>query len=177
MDTLCIDQEHIQEKDKHVLMMGAIYAGASWMHIWLGEGTGMEQLALGVLAGTRRILKRQIFALWTTLVYKNDFTQRPAQLNLTGKVCRCYLAAPGPVLVRRTHSRGLHTDKIVQFQRIWTVQEAANSRKAIIHIGDIFLDWGWVMDTLRFAKRFKMDTSMRSLSLKSVAVADWLRQS
>lgn len=36
-------------------MMGTIYAGASHLRIWLGESTGMETLALEVLAGIHEI--------------------------------------------------------------------------------------------------------------------------
>lgn len=55
VDALCIDQGNIEERNKHVLMMGTIYAGASHLRIWLGESTGMETLALEVLDGVHQI--------------------------------------------------------------------------------------------------------------------------
>lgn len=57
VDALCIDQSNIDERNKHVLMMGDIYAGASSVRIWLGEDTGMEQLAIGVLADVSQIVE------------------------------------------------------------------------------------------------------------------------
>ncbi len=42
IDSLCINQGDMAERNEHVRMMGQVYAGAEKVEIWLGEETGRE---------------------------------------------------------------------------------------------------------------------------------------
>jgi hypothetical protein len=62
MDSVCIDQQSVEEKNVQVAMMGRIFATARRVVVWLGEEDGDTDSAyetIRILARTRSILDQQ----------------------------------------------------------------------------------------------------------------------
>ena len=51
LDTICINQQDVEERNKQVVLMGSIYTLAHHTVIYLGEGTVGSNAALEALAG------------------------------------------------------------------------------------------------------------------------------
>lgn len=59
IDAICIDQEHVEERNHQVDMMSEIYGGAKGVCIWLGEATDESRTAIPFIKN--EILKLQNF--------------------------------------------------------------------------------------------------------------------
>ncbi|OAA57293.1 Heterokaryon incompatibility [Cordyceps fumosorosea ARSEF 2679] len=160
IDALCIDQDNVAERNKHVLVMGAIYAGAAHVRIWLGEDTGVESLGLQVLSGILDIARESIsdaeFSTLRTFEIRKRLLTNPKTAELDWESLE--------LLFNRAW-----------FRRIWVLQEAANATRATVHIGSGSEDWDWLAQSMHFARTFKLDTVLRSFAMKSLSVMQWLR--
>ncbi|KAJ6784062.1 hypothetical protein PWT90_00349 [Aphanocladium album] len=160
VDALCIDQNNIEERNKHVLIMGDVYAGASHVRIWLGEETGIERLALSVLDDVSAIAAESFDATESGTL---NFFEARKRLLTNPKAANIEWEYLQPLFNR------------AWFNRIWVLQEAANASKATIHLGECSLDWEWLSESMHFARIFKLDAVLRSFSMKSLGVMQWLR--
>ncbi|TQV91995.1 ankyrin and het domain-containing protein [Cordyceps javanica] len=159
IDALCIDQENIEERNEHVLMMGRVYAGASHVRIWLGEDTGIDGQGLLVLEGIVNIAES---------IGEAQFR------NLGNFEIRKRLLTDPRTTELDWESLHQFFDR-AWFHRIWVLQEAANASRATVHVGSWTVDWDWLAQAVHFAKAFKMDMVLKSFALKSLGVMQWLR--
>ncbi len=122
VDALCINQNDLDERKSHVQLMGQIYAHASKVVIWLGEGIPANVPAFEALkAGGLRLAELQ--------KQESDPHIRRAK----------FMTDP--------EMRGQHWDGLgdllrnTWFERVWVIQEIANAQKAEIQIGGT--TWPW----------------------------------
>ena len=122
VDALCINQGDPEERKGHVQLMGQIYAQASKVVIWLGEGIAANVQAFDALwHGGRRLLELQ------------------KQENDTGMVRAKFLGDPE---MQRHHWDALgDLLRSTWFERVWVIQEIANAPKAEIQIGESIWPW------------------------------------
>lgn len=127
IDALCIDQSNIEEKSRHVLMMGSIYAGASHVRIWLGEETGIEGPAVAVLDSILEIANEACTEKEVGTI--SDFEIRK-RIMLNPKTAQL-------------DWESLHTF----FNRAWVCQppscRPAHGVKAVLTPGNSFSESGW----------------------------------
>ena len=122
VDALCINQNDFEERKEHVQLMGEIYARATQVVIWLGEGVAANVQAFRALeAGGIRLLELQKHESRPEMV-KAKFLSDP-------EMRRHHWDALGDLL-RNTW-----------FERVWVIQEVVNASKAQIMIGGA--TWPW----------------------------------
>lgn len=63
IDSICIDQSSIQERNQQIAMMEEIYARAVEVIVWLGIGTGLSNTAM------RNLLKQSKNPDWTNVEF------------------------------------------------------------------------------------------------------------
>jgi hypothetical protein len=102
IDAVCIDQENIREKEQQIPLMGAIYANAHEVYIWLGKSSPTTERAMAYLAegGLKRyypilthsdlehpVRSRILSALWNCHVHRNSRkgSLLPGDLNITSE--------------------------------------------------------------------------------------------
>ncbi|KAH8801411.1 heterokaryon incompatibility protein-domain-containing protein [Xylogone sp. PMI_703] len=159
IDAICINQGDIQERNRHVKMMGSIYARAARVRIWLGEEIGIESESILVLECANQILTDAIQA-----VTPNGSTRFNIERHLKKDTRTSELAWESLAVF---FSRAW-------FQRIWVIQEIANAPDATVHIGNFSLDWTWLSTIVSAARFYKMDRVFESDSVKAICVMDWL---
>jgi hypothetical protein len=110
VDSICINQQDIQEKSTQVSMMQEIYAGAEIVNVWLGPAQEDASMGMDVLR----------YLAQSTLDDPAPWARMPELGFLSG--------------FREVIKRDW-------FDRIWVVQEAAVSQKAIMMCGRDSFQW------------------------------------
>lgn len=121
IDALCIDQNNLEERAKHVQQMARIYAGAEKVLVWLGEPWGVDSRAFEVISTLLEKLPLLIESTEQSLLqftFGNDKTIRDLPWDGLNQ------------LLQRAW-----------FERVWVIQEIANAAKADICIGSLVYDW------------------------------------
>jgi hypothetical protein len=60
IDAICIDQQHVKERNHEVALMGEIYATAAYVVVWLGVISPIIRQLLGDLCGPSGLLDEEI---------------------------------------------------------------------------------------------------------------------
>ncbi|KAF2001710.1 HET-domain-containing protein [Amniculicola lignicola CBS 123094] len=124
IDSICIDQTSIPERNQQVKHMGEIYTKAQRVVVWLGEKTAKSEIAF-------KYIEKLAGAAIISNVRARDhaFHMLLARMKEEGKQC----AGPNiPVLdclMQDVFSR-------TWFTRLWTIQEVALARKTIVVCGN-----------------------------------------
>jgi hypothetical protein len=69
------------------------------------------------------------------------------------------------------------TDERLKFHRTWVIQEIANARKAVVHIGRWVLPWEALAQVISTLRKYHLDAPINMhRGLKAIIMMDWLRQ-
>lgn len=127
VDAICIDQDNTKERTHQVMQMAKIYESADSVILWLGQATYATNVALDSVRHLENESKmvacrgwRKVDARWQMLWLK---TQR--------KLARRY-----PDLVSRQREGLRDLLDRPWFERVWIIQEVANSRRALVCCGN-----------------------------------------
>jgi hypothetical protein len=134
IDSICINQNDIQEKDSQIPLMSRIFSSAQPVYIWLGEGTkdtdeAMDYLAKGGLP-------------FNTLIRHRVGDQGPSTGNTMSLRLGLHLFMRMFTLQSRPYFAGI--DAIMSspwIERLWTLQEALLARDAVIVCGEKSISW------------------------------------
>jgi hypothetical protein len=121
IDTICIDQSNVVERNHQVRLMGQIYSNAQQTVVWLGKESEDSDLAMDFIPLVDKTLK-DFEGSESVIDYM--FLQK---LN-TGRDSLAWEAL-GNLLARPW------------FQRVWVIQEVALSHTAYMVCGSKRLDW------------------------------------
>lgn len=128
IDAICIDQQHIDERDAQVILMGGIYESAEKVIVWLGKENASSGKVLSMVS--------QLAHSFDTLNAEFDLVGRE---NLRSEAFRSFRdphAYENPIVLRRLGledtlpSDWLNLYIFLQrrwFQRLWVAQEAVLS--------------------------------------------------
>ena len=147
IDSICIDQTSILERNVQVPLMGEIYGKAQRVIIWLGENTPQIDLAFKyvsiiynatVLLRTKtrgKFLDTFMFRFEGTLLLKPPDLE--FRLIVLPEECKKYYEQNTPPL------DGLMQDIFSRswFHRIWTVQEVALAQRTLVLCGSSTIDF------------------------------------
>lgn len=122
IDQLCIDQNNIIDRNEQVSKMGAIYARARGVIIWLGEPAAGSSDAM--------VLPKIVARHWPS-VFKNpkellDPTKTPAQVPQWGQ-------HPWPAFITLLTRPW--------FRRLWVIQEVACAKNVLVTCGEATAFW------------------------------------
>ncbi|KAI0549271.1 heterokaryon incompatibility protein-domain-containing protein [Xylaria curta] len=114
IDAICIDQESIAERDHQLSLMAAIYAKASEVIVYLGEGDEESDAAMDIVASTVDPQDHYVRSYVINGIYLQDVAPDNCVVSL----------------FRRPW-----------FSRIWVLQEIANAPRATVYCGSKELSW------------------------------------
>jgi hypothetical protein len=124
VDALCIHQQDLEERNRHVARMGEIYSKADRVLIWLGEYISDAFEAVEVIVA---------------LCNKIESFMEDSKYLARGSIRTKFLADP--------EIKSLRWDMLSDFinrawfGRTWVLQEVVNAKKAIIHAANSGIDW------------------------------------
>ncbi|KAF2272702.1 HET-domain-containing protein [Westerdykella ornata] len=146
IDSLCIDQSSnptsIAERQRQVRMMGSIYSQATQVLIWLGDGTG-------TLRHSPAAEVFQISVVFEWLSALSDAASRVKQGEYTNQLLDALAQIDVPCLI----------DVFVEipwFKRVWTIQEAALSRRAILIYGQTKVSFQAILQARQVLRGFAL---------------------
>ncbi|KAI1740751.1 heterokaryon incompatibility protein-domain-containing protein [Xylaria scruposa] len=114
IDAICINQESIVERNHQLGLMATIYAKASEVIVYLGEGDEESDAAMDIVANTVDPQDRYIRLFKINGIYLQDVAPDNCVVSL----------------FRRPW-----------FSRIWVLQEIANAQRATVYCGSKELSW------------------------------------
>lgn len=145
VDAVCINQEDLDERGQQVAIMHSIYTTSASVLIWLGDATKIDEEAFdfilqftdkhikGSLEDAMSELDAQDLSIWET----NEKVEN---------LMKTYLH-----LANKIQNSGELNDNIANalthffgrdwFVRVWTVQEVASARAAVVKCGSLTLDY------------------------------------
>ncbi|CAG9974630.1 unnamed protein product [Clonostachys byssicola] len=126
IDALCIDQENSRERNHQVSQMTDIYKNADSVIYWLGQPTYATNVALDSLKTLETL---------SASVACRDWTTTDGRWQWLWSTCQSRLAKKYPDLIQNQR-KGLQ-DLLQRpwFERVWIIQEVANSRRGIVCCG------------------------------------------
>ena len=138
IDSICINQSDIQEKNQQVRLMGEIYKKARRVLIWLGEkdhaGEDTTKAFECMDLMIHRVWPRKNeFFLWLNVRKHVLRTRINSQVENTENVTAKFnIPAPGSIEFKSL-DRLLHRP---WFRRAWTFQESFNAQDRVFYCGD-----------------------------------------
>lgn len=140
VDSLCIDQMSVEERNHQVTLMAEIYSKARNVIVWLGQGDGDTWRAMRVLSRLGRLAR--VLSRVAAREYEVQAEQRLSRLleeNFPD-------ASENPhVLISQLDAEGGELLSAVFYQpwfgRLWTLQEIVFARNAIMKCGDASVPW------------------------------------
>lgn len=147
-DAVCINQEDLQERGQQVSFMRSIYTTSASVLIWLGDATEFDQEACNfILQFTDKHIKGSLDDAFNELDDWNlDSIVRVDKIKALRK--NLFLLSNTiqvSEVVDDNLANGLtHFFSRDWFLRIWTVQEVASARAAVVKCGSLTLDYGIV---------------------------------
>lgn len=134
VDSVCIDQHNVQERNSQVKMMTDIYSGAIRVLVYLDNGQAPQ-----ALESEERL--RRLFEYM-----RNDICDQ------SGWFCRNHPVS-GPhlpiskVLLDKSLNKEVHKDlrrflKNRWFSRVWVLQEIVRAKDVVLFCGSFSLNWG-----------------------------------
>ncbi|KAK4172109.1 heterokaryon incompatibility protein-domain-containing protein [Triangularia setosa] len=146
VDAVCIDQQNMDERSKHVRVMGEIYAGAETVRVWLGEDSGFY-----------------VTPFVNTIYLMTDILMDIRAPHEMGSLVDALHDVQGR-FVRHPRSQELNWDMIAEFfnrswwHRTWVIQEIANARQAMLYAGSHDFGWDFLEPVIKVLKSVKLDS-------------------
>lgn len=151
VDALCIDQGSVQERNEHVKVMGKIYANAAIVRVWLGESIGIEY-------GVADQIKK-IYAIKKESMERGyQYDEHPGWAEVKWVVLGQFLSRAW--VKTNLADRGvteIEADIPWQFERIWVVQEIVNAKYALLHCGNVVIDWDPLQMLLGYVRQVGLE--------------------
>lgn len=132
IDSVCIDQKNLSERNSQVKMMADIYSGASRVLVYLDEGHVLQS-------------EDQLRRLFDTI--------RNSICDQSGCLCRNHpQTGPHLTITKFLDSTWVPEDikkdlrqffKIRWFSRVWVLQEIVRAKEAVVFCGPFSLNWGY----------------------------------
>ena len=127
-DAICIDQASIEEKNSQVPLMRLIYQNAALVRVWLGNDTTAQ-------SGREAFdLLRELYHAYENLSWDFNFFMKQAGGESLDS-CRL------PALRDPIWTSVLELVQRPWFTRAWIIQEVVVSQRALLHCGNMSLDW------------------------------------
>ncbi|KAF5658715.1 Heterokaryon incompatibility protein [Fusarium heterosporum] len=140
IDQICINQDDVIEKSEQVSKMNTIYDKAETVLAWLGPASDSTQIAIDFVrkVGDVALPTATDMFRWDSYDERHEETKLEITEELT---------------LEKSHKLGLSFDDDTSwaafseffdkpwFQRMWTVQEIIQARKAVVVCGSYSLDW------------------------------------
>ncbi|KAN0119397.1 Heterokaryon incompatibility protein (HET) domain containing protein [Hyaloscypha variabilis] len=156
MDSVCIDQQSVEEKNVQVAMMGRIFATARRVVVWLGEEDGDTDSAyetLRILARTRSILDQQDEAM----IVKAMATKQVSEVAGLRPVSRKEIQSMADLLQR------------AWFERAWVFQESVLAFETVVKTGSVEVAGDVIVSMVECGMQYGMPyIGMKSQNLSAV---------
>ncbi|KAF2114278.1 heterokaryon incompatibility protein-domain-containing protein [Lophiotrema nucula] len=144
IDALCINQNDIEERSKHVKQMGKIYSKAKKVRIWLGEeATDADRLAFEALDQLGGFFSE----LHDSGSMSNDSTVRQ-RFGMSERIQQLNWNCLSSLLNR------------AWFRRTWVIQEIALASSATMHLGRYNCDWGILSGIIHLLRSLDLDQNL-----------------
>ncbi|KAL1387573.1 heterokaryon incompatibility protein-domain-containing protein [Phyllosticta capitalensis] len=176
VDSICINQNDDKEKAAQVNIMDQIYGVANTVHIWLGDGHAVTEIALRTVRDIYDVMNQFCRRLEHGQIQCRVRPEEDHRMSVAGrrKVLDDVIAPSMndlydiPSLAMDASTKELDTiagQKMVViiehlfsepwFQRVWVVQEALRAREAVLHCGEQKVQWKELVSVTLFldAKR------------------------
>jgi len=153
IDSICIDQSSIEERNQQVPLMGKLYSTARAVVIWLGESSDKVEAAMRFVVDIRRSVTRpENGDDETWQLHMRETIERMQKLrDGTSYYPLCSLGRRisnlvTPLDIKRDGSSADVLEPLFNctwFQRMWTVQEATLPywTRVTMHCGDTTMPW------------------------------------
>ncbi|KAH6975010.1 heterokaryon incompatibility protein-domain-containing protein [Ilyonectria sp. MPI-CAGE-AT-0026] len=142
VDSICINQSDIAERNHQVRQMGAIYSSATEVVVWLGEGDDDTNVALDFIQGMSKLDPDTA----KLIVENNGLPWERRKLVFDALGMRHGLDNHDAVvggLVKLMNN--------VWWTRVWTVQEIVLAKSATLRCGANFASWSHLSKLAAFA--------------------------
>jgi len=139
VDSICIDQTNIDERNKQVGLMAEIYRKAKNVFIWLGQGDEESAIAMETLEELAQLAKLSPEAV--------EWKFKKMQESTRSQVLTRFKKAGIPLgsLLPEAYLPWLHLMNAISgrswFQRIWTLQEIVLAKEAVLICGNHSISW------------------------------------
>jgi hypothetical protein len=143
MDSVCIDQRNVEEKNCQVARMGQIFATATRVVVWLGE----QDENTGSAYGTIRLLAKA----GSVLAKQDEATIRHGLL--TKQVCE---VAGFWQVTRKEIQVMADLLKRVWFGRAWVYQESVLARETVVKTGSFEISGGTIVSMVECRTQYGM---------------------
>ncbi|KAF2731209.1 HET-domain-containing protein [Polyplosphaeria fusca] len=163
IDSICIDQTNIEERNAQISIMGDIFRAASKVIVWLGPGNSFTALALWHLKLCGRVQRltrcnKHAEALSTKMI---DLLDRQYPKS-HGRVYQ-HLAALDNLIANQ------------YFNRIWTVQEVAFAQTCSVVCGHSNISWkSFAQASLCLISRIPITNTVRSAHRFTGFIMHWM---
>jgi Heterokaryon incompatibility protein (HET) len=147
VDSVCIDQKNLSERNSQVKIMTDIYSGASRVLVYLGEGHVLPEEQLIRLFD---YIRTKICDL--SGCFCRNHPQDGSHLTIT----QFLDSTPDPLDSKKDPLQNTKEDlrqnikkdllkffKIRWFSRVWVLQEIVRAKEAVVFCGPISLNWGY----------------------------------
>lgn len=162
IDSVCINQDDMEEKAQQVGMMGMIYSNASTVHVWLDDTKLGLDLALRVVRDIYNHRERVcpgggLCSCRGTKHWIRVDDERFAKEADNASYGHLWEIFDDHCIKRHISASALeaaggkgsrHLSQLMQnffehpyFQRVWVVQEVILSKKALVHYGSEMVEW------------------------------------
>ncbi|KAK8194552.1 heterokaryon incompatibility protein-domain-containing protein [Phyllosticta capitalensis] len=189
IDAICINQMNGEEKAQQVGMMDKVYSLADVVHIWLGERTLVTEMGLRIVrdfynlhhgicrndrapcrcppGSDHALSKKQAQYAWDEQVHRGVWELYDAQ-SLAKDASREEMRPrkpPAIIMEMLFHNPW--------FSRVWVVQEALLSKKAVVHSGDQIAEWDQVLDVVERLEVFRENDRPRWVKDRTLMIPLW----
>ncbi|CAH0044728.1 unnamed protein product [Clonostachys solani] len=142
IDQICIDQEDLFDKSRQVSKMNVIYDKAETVLVWLGPETASASRAVDFVKKVGEIALPTATDMFRWDHYVDDEEHEATKLERAEKYT-----------VEKSNELGISFDDLESwdafseffdkpwYQRMWTVQEIIQARKAVVVYGSYTLQW------------------------------------
>ena len=156
MDSICINQKCLNERNHQVALMGYIYTLAKRVLIWLGENVTKYIKKIAAYDPTDPDIERQLKSVFEE-IRKGD--ERFCLLGAR-KLQQIESKSEDSRFLGREEKWSLLEDVFRRpwFRRVWTLQEIAlNTEDPLFHCGDQTIEWSQIMSTMRYMREYTFD--------------------
>ncbi|KAK3315634.1 heterokaryon incompatibility protein-domain-containing protein [Apodospora peruviana] len=169
IDSICINQKSVAEKNTQVPLMGEIYGKCSKVLVWLGKATEASDQALQYLRDISGIVRQMAAQNPTQWMMMYSSTAGGPDLNIPPNVMKriedrrkIFRERNKQIYGREgTPSSNMLSDIFSRlwFSRMWTVQELVLGHRALIVCGNQELPWADFVSTMVLLARIEQSAS------------------
>ncbi|RBR26392.1 uncharacterized protein FIESC28_00797 [Fusarium coffeatum] len=149
IDQICINQDDLKEKSEQVTKMNLIYDKAETVLAWLGPSDTTTQLGINFVkkVGEVALPTATDWFRWDNYDQTHEETKLERKEELTLDQSR---ELGIPFDDQASWSAFTNFFNRPWFQRMWTVQEIIQARKALVLCGEFSLDWEYISAAARW---------------------------